>query len=134
MFVSFSHEAEKKEGQTGRAIATREISPSLLRPRSTSGSRINPVDSLYRSRSARRYTPECPSNAPESPYYGNRLPIRFRDTRLYVLSGPYKRVMIERRRNVRKNLCRSWRSEHAFGRGSPIAPRIYSHFSRDDVN
>lgn len=50
-----------------------------------------------------RYTPEFPSNAPESLYYGNRLPIRFRDTRLYVLSGPYKRIMIERRRNVRKN-------------------------------
>lgn len=50
-----------------------------------------------------RYTLEFPSNAPESLYYDNRLPIRFRDTRLYVLSRPYKRIMIERRRNVRKN-------------------------------
>lgn len=57
---------------------------------------INSVDSLYGSYHARRYTPEYPSNAPESPYYGNRLPIRFHDTCLYVLSGSYKRVMIER--------------------------------------
>lgn len=54
-------------------------------------------------RPVHRYTLEFPSNAPESLYYGNRLPIRFRDTRLYVLSGPYKRIMMERRRNVHKN-------------------------------
>lgn len=68
---------------------------------------------------------EYPSNAPKSPYYGNRLPIRFRDTRLYVLSGSYKRVMIERR-NVHKNFRGSQLSEQAFGRGSLIAHiRIY---------
>lgn len=87
---------------------------------------------LYRSRSVRRYTPECPTNAPESPYYGNRLPIRFHDTRLYVLFGPCKHVMIERRRNVRKNFYGSQRGERAFDRKSPVAPHIYLFLSRGD--
>lgn len=89
---------------------------------------------LYRSRSVRRYTPECPSNAPESPYYGNRLPIRFRDTRLYVLFGPCKHVMIERRRNVRKNFYRSYRRECAFDRRSSVALHIYSLLFHGDMS
>lgn len=79
------------------------------------------ADSLYRSRPARPYTLKCPSNAPESSYYGNRLPIHLHDTHLYVLSGLYKNVMIERRGNVRKNLDVLWRwSERIFGERNSI--------------